>query len=71
MLVGSSFFTQLDLSFEMMLSGTRPITRDTFRENIIAADPDCIREKEIAFLFDILDYNDDDIIDKKDFRTIS
>eukprot|EP00986_Skeletonema_menzelii_P020117 scaffold30215_cov148-Skeletonema_menzelii.AAC.6 len=61
----------LDLSFEMMLSGTRPITRDTFRENIIAADPDCIREKEIAFLFDILDYNDDDLIDKKDFRTIS
>ena len=55
----------------MMLSGTRPITRDTFRENIIAADPDCIREKEIAFLFDILDYNDDDLIDKKDFRTIS
>jgi hypothetical protein len=61
----------LDLSFEMMLSDPSPITRDTFREKIIASDPDSIRAKEIEFLFDILDYNDDDIIDKKDFRIIS
>ena len=71
MLIAHTSFTQLDLSFEMMLSDPSPITRDTFREKIIASDPDSIRAKEIDFLFDILDYNDDDIIDKKDFRIIS
>lgn len=71
MLITHTLFTQLDLSFEMMLSDPSPITRDTFREKIIASDPDSIRAKEIEFLFDILDYNDDDIIDKKDFRIIS
>ena len=54
-----------------MLSDPQPITRDTFREKIFASDPESIREKEIEFLFDILDYNDDDVIDKKDFRIIS
>ena len=71
MLITHTLFTQLDLSFEMMLSDPSPITRDTFREKIIASDPDSIRAKEIEFLFDILDYNDDDIIDKKDFRITS
>eukprot|EP00573_Skeletonema_grethae_P000237 CAMPEP_0201686606 /NCGR_PEP_ID=MMETSP0578-20130828/987_1 /ASSEMBLY_ACC=CAM_ASM_000663 /TAXON_ID=267565 /ORGANISM="Skeletonema grethea, Strain CCMP 1804" /LENGTH=524 /DNA_ID=CAMNT_0048170677 /DNA_START=20 /DNA_END=1594 /DNA_ORIENTATION=- len=61
----------LDLSFEMMLSDPKPITREAFREKIIASDPESIRENEIEFLFDILDYNDDDLIDKKDFRIIS
>mmetsp|Transcript_30375 Transcript_30375/g.45955 ORF Transcript_30375/g.45955 Transcript_30375/m.45955 type:complete len:526 (-) Transcript_30375:80-1657(-) len=61
----------LDLSFEMLLSDPKPITRDAFREKIFASDPESIREKEIEFLFDILDYNDDDVIDKKDFRIIS
>lgn len=55
----------------MMLSDPKPITREAFRENIIASDPESIRENEIEFLFDILDYNDDDLIDKKDFRIIS
>lgn len=54
-----------------MLSDPNPITRDTFKEKIFASEPESIREKEIEFLFDILDYNDDDVIDKKDFRIIS
>jgi len=55
----------------MMLSDPKPITREASREKIFASDPESIREKEIEFLFDILDYNDDDVIDKKDFRIIS
>ena len=55
----------------MLLNDPNPITREAFREKIFASDPESIREKEIEFLFDILDYNDDDVIDKKDFRIIS
>jgi Ca2+-binding EF-hand superfamily protein len=54
-----------------MLSDPNPISRDTFREKIFASEPESIREQEIEFLFDILDYNNDDVIDKKDFRIIS
>ena len=61
----------LDLSFELMLSDPKPITKEKFREKIVESDPESIREEEIEFLFDILDYNDDDLIDEKDFRIIS
>ena len=30
--------------------------------------PESIRNTEVDFLFDLLDYNDDDIIDKGDFK---
>jgi magnesium transporter len=61
----------LDLSFEMMLAENKPITREEFRKKIFASEPESINLSACDFLFDMLDYNDDDVIDKNDFRILS
>ena len=59
---------QLDYSFDLMLSEKEPLTREKFREKIYAGQPESIRDKEVDFLFDLLDYSDDGVIDKDDFN---
>lgn len=58
----------LDYSFELMLNEKDPLTREKFREKILASEPDCIRDTEVDFLFDLLDYSNNDVIDKDDFQ---
>jgi len=69
-LLPNSIFSllQLDYSFELMLNEKDPLTREKFREKILASEPDCIRDTEVDFLFDLLDYSDNDVIDKDDFQ---
>ena len=62
-------FSQLDLSFEMMLADpSKHISREEFREKVFAAEPESINTDACDFLFDVLDYNHDEVIDKNDFR---
>mmetsp|Transcript_976 Transcript_976/g.2038 ORF Transcript_976/g.2038 Transcript_976/m.2038 type:complete len:553 (-) Transcript_976:1887-3545(-) len=58
----------LDHSFELMLDEKEPLTREKFREKIYASEPVCIRDTEVDFLFDLLDYSNNDVIDKDDFH---
>lgn len=61
--------SQLDLSFEMMLADpSKRISREEFREKVFAAEPESINTDACDFLFDVLDYNHDEVIDKNDFR---
>mmetsp|Transcript_17919 Transcript_17919/g.37737 ORF Transcript_17919/g.37737 Transcript_17919/m.37737 type:complete len:354 (+) Transcript_17919:730-1791(+) len=61
----------LDYSFELMLKEDGALTKDMFREKIYASEPESIRDSEIDFLFDLLDYSKDNLIDKEDFRPIA
>merc|ERR1719253_887649 len=58
----------LDYAFEQMLNQKGPLTKEKFSSLIYASKPESIRNTEVDFLFDLLDYNDDDIIDKGDFK---
>ena len=60
----------LDYSFELMLDERGPLTREKFREKIYASDPEGIRDTEVDFLFDLLDYSNNDVIDKHDFHNV-
>lgn len=51
-----------------MLNEKEPLTKDKFREKIYASEPESIREEEVDFLFDLLDYSDNKVIDKDDFQ---
>jgi len=62
------FIFKLDYAFEQMLNQKGPLTKETFSSLIYASKPESIRNTEVDFLFDLLDYNDDDIIDKGDFK---
>ena len=53
-----------------MLNEKEPLTRDKFREKIYAGQPESIRDTEIDFLFDLLDYSDDEVIGKDDFYPV-
>ena len=57
----------LDYSFELMLKEKEPLTREKFREKVFASEPENMRESEIDFLFDLLDYSKNNVIDKDDF----
>eukprot|EP00804_Cyclotella_cryptica_P014729 CCRYP_019946-RF/>CCRYP_019946-RF protein AED:0.39 eAED:0.39 QI:0/0.88/0.9/1/0.88/0.9/10/250/484 len=59
----------LDHSFELMLKENGPLTKEKFREMIFASEPDFIRDEEINYLFDLLDYSKNSVIDKDDFRS--
>ena len=50
-----------------MLNSKEPLTREKFREQIYASKPEAIRDTEVDFLFDLLDYSNNDVIDKNDF----
>jgi hypothetical protein len=54
-----------------MLSGGEPLTKEKFRTRVYEAEPEYIRDTEIDFLFDLLDYSNDDVIDKDDFPMYS
>ncbi|KAL7521726.1 hypothetical protein ACHAWX_006401 [Stephanocyclus meneghinianus] len=58
----------LDHSFELMLKENGPLTKEKFREIIFASEPDFIRDDEVDYLFDLLDYSKNKVIDKDDFR---
>eukprot|EP00580_Thalassiosira_gravida_P009221 CAMPEP_0201637316 /NCGR_PEP_ID=MMETSP0493-20130528/11893_1 /ASSEMBLY_ACC=CAM_ASM_000838 /TAXON_ID=420259 /ORGANISM="Thalassiosira gravida, Strain GMp14c1" /LENGTH=86 /DNA_ID=CAMNT_0048109791 /DNA_START=3 /DNA_END=263 /DNA_ORIENTATION=+ len=58
----------LDYSLELMLNETEPLTKEKFREKIYASEPECIRDTEVDFLFDLLDYTGNDVIDQDDFQ---
>jgi len=51
-----------------MLNEKEPLTRAKFRETIKASEPEGIRDTEVDFLFDLLDYSDNEVIDKNDFN---
>ena len=51
-----------------MLKEQGPLTRDKFRETIYASEPDHIRDDEVDYLFDLLDYSKNHEIDRDDFR---
>ena len=51
-----------------MLNEKEPLTKDKFREKIYASEPESIRDREVDFLFDLLDYSDDGVINKDDFQ---
>ena len=44
------------------------ISRKEFREKIFASEPESINESACDFLFDVLDYDNNEMIDKNDFR---
>jgi Ca2+-binding EF-hand superfamily protein len=44
-----------------------PLTKHKFRELIYASEPDYIRDDEVDYLFDLLDYSGNKEIDKDDF----
>ena len=50
-----------------MLNEKEPLTREKFREKVYASEPDSIRDTEVDFLFDLLDYSKNEVIDKNDF----
>jgi hypothetical protein len=50
-----------------MLKSKEPVTKARFREHIYASEPECIRDEEVDFLFDLLDYSKNEVIDKDDF----
>ena len=52
-----------------MLNEKEPLTKEKFREKIYASEPECIRDREVDFLFDLLDYSDDGVINKDDFES--
>ncbi|KAL7510169.1 hypothetical protein ACHAXN_007077 [Cyclotella atomus] len=58
----------LDHSFELMLKEKGPLTKEKFRETIYASEPDYIRDDEVDYLFDLLDYSKNQEIDKDDFQ---
>lgn len=58
----------LDYAFEMMLTEKETLTREKFGSFVSASKPVSIRDTEVDFLFDLLDYNNDDVIEKDDFR---
>jgi len=58
----------LDYSLELMLNETEPLTKEKFREKIYASEPECIRDTEVDFLFDLLDYSGNHLIDQDDFQ---
>jgi len=62
------FIVKLDYAFEKMLNEKGSLTKDKFSSFIFASKPESIRNTEVDFLFDLLDYNDDDVIDKGDFK---
>ena len=51
-----------------MLKEKGPLTKDKFRETIFASETDYIRDEEVDYLFDLLDYSKNKEIDKDDFR---
>lgn len=51
-----------------MLKENGPLTKEKFREIIFASEPDFIRDGEVDYLFDLLDYSKNKVIDKDDFR---
>ncbi len=52
-----------------MLNEKEPLTRDKFREKVYASEPDSIRDTEVDFLFDLIDYSNNEVIDKNDFKS--
>jgi hypothetical protein len=54
-----------------MLHGDEPLTKEKFRARVYAAEPESIRDTEIDFLFDLLDYSKNDLINKDDFPMYS
>lgn len=61
--------SQLDNSLELILDEKESLTRERFREKIYASDPESIRDdQDVDFLFDLLDYRQNGVIDKDDFR---
>jgi hypothetical protein len=50
-----------------MLKGDEPLTKEKFRARVYAAEPESIGDTEIDFLFDLLDYSKNSVIDKDDF----
>ena len=63
----TKFYPKLDYSFELMLKSKEPVSKARFREHIYASEPECIRDEEVDFLFDLLDYSKNEVIDKDDF----
>lgn len=63
-----NFHQKLDHSFELMLKEKSPITKEKFRETIFASEPTHIRDAEVDYLFQLLDYSNNNEIDKHDFR---
>ena len=51
-----------------MLREDKPITREVFRQKVYESKPDGVRDTEIDFLFDLLDYTNDGKIEKNDFE---
>lgn len=43
------------------------MTKEKFRARVYAAEPESIGDTEIDFLFDLLDYSKNSVIDKDDF----
>lgn len=52
----------------MLADPSKHISREEFREKVFAAEPESINTDACDFLFDVLDYNHDEVIDKNDFR---
>lgn len=67
-LISLNIAIQLDHSFELMLKEKGPLTKEKFRETIYASEPDYIRDDEVDYLFDLLDYSKNQEIDKDDFQ---
>ncbi|KAL7551973.1 hypothetical protein ACHAWF_015187 [Thalassiosira exigua] len=60
----------LDHSFELMLNEKEPLTKEKFREKNFASQPEGIRDAEVDFLFELLDYSNNAVIDKEDFHKV-
>ena len=58
----------LDYSFQLMLNEKTPLSKEKFRDLIYASEPFAIRDAEVDFLFGLLDYTGDGVIDEEDFR---
>lgn len=59
----------LDYSLELMLEGEDDIkwTKEKFMQKVYESEPESIRDSEIDFLFGLLDYTKNGVIDKDDF----
>ena len=59
----------LDYSLELMLEGEDDIkwTKERFMQKVYESEPESIRDSEIDFLFGLLDYTKNGVIDKDDF----
>jgi len=59
----------LDYSLELMLEGEDDIkwTKEKFMQKVYESEPESLRDSEIDFLFGLLDYTKNGVIDKDDF----